>query len=319
MIQKLVQKNIYGQNIIALLDKQGTLKQVYVQRHKMLNFGEIIRGNIVSFHPVLKGYFIKTSKNLSVFVPSLHKYPEGQAVTIQITKEARLGKDATGKIVSDDTPVGLPSLEKELTTQYQLPIQTDWKAIDLDEEIQEALSPSISFAKGARIYIERTQMCWTIDIDSRSSDISLYELNKCAVSVIYDQVLLKNLSGIILIDFAGRKRFQEQKKLKEQVTTLFKNDTRSQIYGFTSLGLFEIKRDRTTAALADLFLTPQGFQNPVFLSYRIKEELQKTKLGRPILFIHPSLLPYLDNDITNYTQVKTLTHIQPDFFEIKGE
>lgn len=319
MICSLVQKNAYGQNIIALLNEQGSLIQIYIQRDKMLNFGEIINGTITAFHPLLKGYFVKTSKNLSVFVPTHNKYAQGASVRVQITKEARIGKDATGCIVSHNTPICMPSIEKELSEKYNLPIQKNWNSYDLDEQIQEALLTRLSFANGANIYIERTQMCWTIDVDSGNSDIPLEELNRYATVFIHDQIILKNLSGIILIDFAGRKKFREQNQLKEEMYSLFQNDQRSKIYGFTGLGLFEIKRTRTTTALADLFLTPNGFKNPIFLNYLIKEAVQKTKLGHPILYIHISLLPFLDNEITNFVQIKTITNTAPDFFEIKGE
>lgn len=319
MSHLLVQKNKYGQNLIALLDESYRLKQLFIQRSKMLNRDEIIQGRITTASKSPRGYFIQTHKNLPLFAPSKEKYAEGDCITVQVTKEARLSKDATGKIITSENQYKLPQLENELQIKYQTQIQTNWDEYDLDEQLNEALNQQVLFKNGASLSIERTQTCWTIDIDSGSCSSPLEEINQKAIRYIYNQIILKNLSGIILIDFAGSKRFSEQEELKKAMLNAFEADTRTKIYGFTRSGLFELKRDRTTAALADLFLTPKGFKNPVFLSYLIKEELQKTKIGYPTLFLHPVLLPFLDEEIKNYAKIKICPNTQPDFFEIKGE
>ena len=83
--------------------------------------------------------------------------------------------------------------------------------------IDEALLPDVVLADGGELHIERTKVCWTIDVDSGKSTIPLKDVNKNACSEIARQIRLKNMGGLILVDFAGSKRIQKalEKELVE--------------------------------------------------------------------------------------------------------
>ncbi len=312
---KAICQSGYGQTVLTLLKDENTPLFFRIQRKNMLNYGEIIQGKIIQKNETLRGYFVETSKGLSVFVPSREKYAMGESVYVQITKEARLGKDATGKIQTKNPVPGMPDITKEIANIASC-IEQDTSNLT-DEFIEEALCSSVLFAKGALLNVERTQTCWCIDIDSGSSELPLSEINEAACTVIYNQIMLKNMSGIIVVDFAGFKNISEQKQLENQLKKLFAKHTEITVYGFTKTKLFEIKRNRTTAALIDLFQTPDGHTHPLAMVPRIMRLLIQNKNGKSILIIHPALLSYLPKNINMYCTIRQDLNIPIDYYEIK--
>ncbi len=314
---KTICQSGYGQTILTILKDENTPLFFQIQRTNMLNYGEIVQGKITQKNTTLRGYFIETTKGLSVFAPCHDTYSIGETVYVQITKEARLGKDATGKIRTDVTTPDLPEITNGISIDKNT-IQNDINNIT-DEFIEEALTPTVLFAKGATLNIERTQCCWCIDIDSATSELSLTDINKLACQIIYHQIILKNMAGIIVVDFAGFKNISEQKQLTENLKQLFATDKRTTIYGFTKTKLLEIKRNRTTAALIDLFQTPEGNKHPLSLVPKIMHQLLQNKSGKTVLILHPTLLSYLPKNINMYCTVQSDLNLPIDYYEIKGE
>ncbi len=312
---RLIREKAFGETKVALLDDKDHLKQVFVWRDSRLNYGETIFGKVACFMPVLKGYFVETVKGKIVFVATKKKLSQGERVLVQITKEARQGKEASGILAEKETPV---LFEERLEQGFKVSIQDDWDSYSLDETLEEALSPSFEISEKVRIHIERTQMCWTIDVDSGGSSLSLSDVNKMAIRMIKDQIILKNLSGIILIDFAGRKPFFEQKELKQGMQSTLSTDDRSQVCGFTSLRLLEMKRKRTTSSLWDLFLTENGFLNAETVAFRIQKALRKSRISVPCITAHPSVLSLLKDRLGSFCQLKSGFYEKPDCFDIKA-
>ncbi len=305
----------YGQKILTVLANDDTPFYFRIQREKMLNYDEVVGGRITQKNGTLRGYFIETDKNLPVFAPSRESYGIGQRVTVRITKEARLGKDATGQIVTDDLMVGLPDIRTGLPVEINT-IDDDMDNLT-DEWIADALVPTVDFGKGAKLHIERTQSCWCMDVDSASSGLPLEEINKCACDIVYRQIVLKNMAGVILVDFAGFKKPFEQKQIEQRMKKLFKADNRTTVYGFSKTKLFEIKRTRTTASLPDMFLTKEGNKHPLALTSVIMRDILRCKNGKIQLILHPALLPCFPENINMYCTVCPDVNVALDYYELK--
>ncbi len=301
-----------NQTIIAILDENENLSELFVTRKNALNFDREYSAKIVSYHPKLKGYFVQTEKGLNAFVPSDKKLPIGKKVFIHIKKEARRQKDATAEFV--DSLTNSPSFIDEIKKEYpfkEVPLSS------LEPLIEEALEEEISFLDGACATIQKTESLWSIDIDSKNSEASLEEINKKAVQLIQKQIQLKNISGMILIDFAGSKRKNEQDFLLKEIKKAFKDDSRTKIYGFSALRLLEIKRKSERADIYDLFLTKKGVKHPLYVSYLIERAILSSKSGKLKLIIHPSQEQYLSKTIKNQVQIEPKLNIPPDYFELK--
>lgn len=301
------------QEIIIVFNENEEPLEFFVQRKNALNLGEVIAGNITQFDKTLKGYFVQTNKNLSVFVPSNQKFTQGQLVHVLITKEARQSKDATGSFTNE--PVFRPSLKEEVLKKY--PSFKIKNNINILPFIEEALENKIPFANGATLLIERTNALWTIDIDSGNSPFSLFEINQKALPIIAKQILLKNIAGMILIDFAGFKKYDEKTILLKKIKHEFKTDSKTKIYDFSKMNLLEIKRSRTSAALIDLFYTKDGLKTPEYINLCIMDQLLKCRHGKPILEIHPSYMQYLTEEIKNNVVIQQNLNVKQDFFDLK--
>ena len=314
---KLIEKNYDNIYIAGLLDTHNKPFLFKIQRVNALNYGEITTGKITHKNTTLGGYFIETEKKQPIFVPTHKKFSIGETVTVHVTKEARLGKDATG-IISDksDKSATLSDILFQFDT---IDKSTENENFVLVEAIEEALECNITFANGAKIHLERTNVCWTFDVDSAQSTLSLIQINEMACPLIAEHIMLKNLSGLILIDFAGYKAPKDEEKYLHILHQYLYNDPRTKIFGFTKTKLCEIRRTRTTASLFDIFLTPNGKKSPTFLCIEIEDRLENRFASTPELHIHPSVLPHLSPKIKNQCIIKTDGNLQEDEYMLKGE
>jgi len=125
----------------------------------------------------------------------------------------------------------------------------------VDEVIGDALEKTVSLKHGGRITIEETRACVAIDVDSGrdSGGGSLNRLNEEAAYEIARQIRLRNLSGKIVIDFAGHSEYKYIKPLLEILEAELAEDSiKSHIAGLSRGGLVEIIRVRRRPSLQDL-------------------------------------------------------------------
>jgi len=133
--------------------------------------------------------------------------------------------------------------------------RTSYKSITFDpvlkDEIVDLMEPSAQLAGGARMHVTPTPALTAIDIDgggasadNRSKAQSQLLLNTRLVPEIARQILLRNLSGAILVDFAGMKSSTRPKLLPALTEALRADPLQPQCLGFSHLGFAEISRPR---------------------------------------------------------------------------
>ncbi len=231
--------------------------ELFIQRHLTLNLGEIVRGHIISYHPTLRGYFIRTDKEKDVFVPTSEPHTEGETVYVRITKEARSDKDASG-VFSENKHVGCPPLKQVLETLFPeekiLPAERD----EIDTVMMQALADQVRLQSGGTLHFEQTHVCHTVDVDTSSSRGQWHQINTEAVSEILRHLRLRHIGGLTLIDFAGTKTTTTRRSLDHVIQEAAKADHMLSIGGWTRSGLYELKRRRERSALADLWNTPEN-------------------------------------------------------------
>lgn len=127
----------------------------------------------------------------------------------------------------------------------------------IDEQISEALQKEVKLKCGGRIFIEETKALTAIDVDSGgySGQGGIGRLNNEAAEEIARQIVLRNLSGKIVIDFAG---FAEFKFLKDTIDILERelrgDAAKSRVLGLTKAGNVEILRSRRRPSLSDVLM-----------------------------------------------------------------
>jgi ribonuclease G len=133
----------------------------------------------------------------------------------------------------------------------------------IEEEIERALARRVPLKSGGYVIIDQTEALTTIDVNTggfvggRSFDDTIFKTNLEAAHVIARQLQLRNLGGIIIVDFID----MENETHRESVLTEFKkalsfDRTRVTVSGFSSLGLVEMTRKRTRESLAHTLCEP---------------------------------------------------------------
>jgi ribonuclease G len=131
----------------------------------------------------------------------------------------------------------------------------------VDAEVNAALQRRVPLPSGAYLVIDQTESMCTIDVNTgsfvggKSFADTILNTNLEAVRAIARQLRLRNLGGIILIDFidmtSDAHRDTVRSELQQQLS---KDPVRSQLYGFTALGLMELTRKRVRESLAHVMM-----------------------------------------------------------------
>ena len=133
----------------------------------------------------------------------------------------------------------------------------------VEDEIEKALARRVDLKSGGYLIIDQTEAMTTIDVNTggfvggRSFDDTIFKTNLEAAQVIARQLRLRNLGGIIIIDFIDMENADHRDAvLAELNRALEKDRTRLTVNGFTQLGLVEMTRKRTRESLAHVLCEP---------------------------------------------------------------
>ncbi len=131
---------------------------------------------------------------------------------------------------------------------------------DIKKTIQKALQPRVDLPSGGYIIIEPTEALTVIDVNSGSFTRSANSRQtvlwtNCEAAVeISRQMKLRNIGGVIVIDFIDMESRRDQFQLLEHFTAAIKDDSaRPQIAQLTELGLVELTRKRQGQNIYELF------------------------------------------------------------------
>jgi ribonuclease G len=138
-----------------------------------------------------------------------------------------------------------------------------FEAYDVGEQIDAALAPAIGLPSGGRIIIEETAALTAIDVDTGGHGVgggvedTALLTNLEAADEIARQMRLRNLAGIVAVDFIPmKKRPNSQAVLDRLRTALAADKTPTNLFGFTRLGLVEMTRQRRSDSLRHLLCEP---------------------------------------------------------------
>ena len=127
----------------------------------------------------------------------------------------------------------------------------------VEDEIEKALSKRVNLKSGGYLIIDQTEALTTVDVNTgsfvgdRNFEETIFKNNLEASQAIARQLRLRNLGGIILIDFIDMENeTHKQSILDELEKSITLDPTRITINGFTQLGLVEMTRKRTRESLA---------------------------------------------------------------------
>ena len=158
---------------------------------------------------------------------------------------------------------------------------------NVDEEIARALGRRVELKSGGYLIIDQTEALTTVDVNTggyvgaRNFDDTIFKTNLEAAQAIARQLRLRNLGGIIIVDFIDMSRSDHQEAvLAELRKQLARDRVKTQAGGFSALGLLEMTRKRTRESLAHMLCEPcpscQGkgiVKTPRTVAYDILREI----------------------------------------------
>lgn len=134
------------------------------------------------------------------------------------------------------------------------------KLYSLETKLDTALNTRIWLKSGGYLVIEPTEALTVIDVNSGKIDVrksnqeTIYKVNREAATEIALQLRLRNLSGIIIVDFINMESKEHRVALLEQLRDEVKEDThKTVIVDMTALGLVEITRKKSYKPLQEQF------------------------------------------------------------------
>ncbi len=133
----------------------------------------------------------------------------------------------------------------------------------LTKRVDELLSKRVWLSCGGYIVIERTEACVIIDVNTgkhmdrdRFTD-AVFKTNMQAATKIAEQIRLRNLSGMIIVDFINMSDEQRVTKLRTAFEAELKKDrVPAFIIGMTELGLMQLTRKKTREPIGDILQRP---------------------------------------------------------------
>ena len=182
-----------------------------------------------------------------------------------------------------------------------------FKAYRIEEEIEKLRQIKVELTSGGSIIIQEAESLCAVDVNtgrftgSRSQEETVTQTNVEAAQEIAHQLRLRNIGGIIVVDFIDMKKASNRNKVMEAFSHALKNDrAKVRILPITRLGLIELTRERKRESTVS-FMTEECPQckgsgrvlSGETLRIRIQREIMEMTGGRPggqvRLQLHPGL------------------------------
>jgi ribonuclease G len=133
----------------------------------------------------------------------------------------------------------------------------------VEEEIQRSLERKVALKSGGYLIIDQTEALTTIDVNTgayvghRNLEETIYRTNLEAAVAIARQLRLRNLGGIVIIDFIDMQEEEHRRQVLQALEKALASDhARTHVSAVSPLGLVEMTRKRTRESLAHQLCAP---------------------------------------------------------------
>jgi ribonuclease G len=218
---------------------------------------------------------------------------------------------------------------------------------NVEKELERSLKRKVWLKSGGYLIMDHTEALFAIDVNTgrnvgkRSLEETLYHTNLEAVPEICRQLRLRDIGGLIVVDFIDMRNLKHRKHIEDEMRALLAKDpTTPACTGLSKFGLMELTRKRVRPELQELYTDVCHACNglgwvfsPQTVTTRIDRELKRMvapQPGHPVtLSVHPSVAAYLriDNSATIKTLEKEHTmklvvveneELDPDEYEVSS-
>lgn len=233
----------------------------------------------------------------------------------------RVDDEKTTQTMREFAAQYIPRLEKYI--EYYKEKTPIFDLYLVDDEIQKLLERKVYLKSGGYIVIDQTEAMTTIDVNTGSylgqshADDIIFQTNLEAIGAIARQIRIRNLGGIIIVDFIDMDNPQNREiLLKTLIDTVSKDTARVEVSEVTSLGLVQMTRKRTRESLEHILCDPCPYcqkrgsiKSVQTVSYEIFRDLKRLA----IIYTCPGLVVHAAGEVIEYLkreEMKTLEKLE---------
>lgn len=285
----IIRTSAEGKRVAELINELNTLKQSWestIKKAQAAPVPSMIFEEESRIVGVLRDIFSPTFEDIYVNDPEIKEQIEKYVSLIAPERKEIV------KLYSSDIPI--------------------FDHFNITRQIKSSFGKTVSFRNGAYIIIEHTEALHVIDVNSgnrakstNDQESNALEVNLRAADEIARQLRLRDMGGIIVIDFIDMNKPEHRQKLYEHMKELMANDrARHNILPLSKFGLMQITRQRVRPAL-DIVTTEEcpscfgkGEVQPSLLFTdtiyeKIEYMVQNLKMSNFIVYVHPYVHAYL--------------------------
>ncbi|MCF6350966.1 MAG: ribonuclease E/G [Flavobacteriaceae bacterium] len=194
-----------------------------------------------------------------------------------------------------------------------------FEKLNIERQIKTSFGKTVSMKKGAYLVIEHTEALHVIDVNSgnrsnkaNSQANTALEVNMISAAEIARQLQLRDMGGIIVIDFIDMRSAEHRNKLFEFMKAEMKSSrTKHKILPLSKFGLMQITRQRVRQERVIVTREPNPNQDgtveaPIILLDKIEHDLDRfvnhPKYNGLVLNVHPFIAAYLQKGFLSIQQ-----------------
>ena len=201
----------------------------------------------------------------------------------------------------------------DLSTRVELYDKEEplFDALQIEMEVSKALSRKVWLKSGGYIIIDYTEALTVVDVNTgrfvgkRNLEDTIFKTNLEAVKEIACQLRLRNIGGIIIIDFIDMERERNREKVYKALQEAVANDrAKMRISKISELGVIEMSRERSREDLLRFLCDPCNYcdgrgymKSPSTVCYELFREIRKmggsSRDKKIIIDVHPDVADLL--------------------------
>ncbi len=252
-LKKIVEEGLaldQGGYIVRTAAEGATASEIKANQAYLIKLWETISRKMVN---AKSGDIIH--EDLPLFLRALRDYISPQTERVRI--DEKIAFDRALPFIEDFVPtmtgkVELYAGERPLFDLY-----------GIEDEIQRALHRKVQLKSGGHLVFDQTEAMTTIDVNTgafvghRNLEETIFKTNLEAASTIARQLRVRNLGGIIIIDFIDMTNEEHKRQvIRALEKALARDHTKNSISEVSSLGLVEMTRKRTRESLEHVLCEP---------------------------------------------------------------
>ncbi|KGK43090.1 ribonuclease G [Nitrincola sp. A-D6] len=189
---------------------------------------------------------------------------------------------------------------------------------NVEEEMQKALGRKVELKSGGYLIFDQTEAMTTVDINTggfvghRNLEETIFKTNLEAATAIGRQLRLRNLGGIIIIDFIDMTDPDHQRQVQRTLDRVLEKDhAKCKVTGVSELGLIEMTRKRTRESLEHILCEScpvcegrGSVKTPETVAYEIFREILRQHRAYDtesyLLLAAPSVVGYLMDEASDH-------------------